>query len=138
MFYLGGRRSASKLLLAQRQNTLDNPAVVESLKAMVQQARALRGDLCRDVDALGPYLHEGWMRKRSLTARISNPVVELAYEKALAAGATGGKLLGAGGSGFLLLYAPADTRQSVAEALSDYEMHPVVVDTAGSTIIYSD
>lgn len=138
MFYLGGTRSASNLLSAQAQSTLNDPQVVESLKAMVNQARSLRGDLCRDVDSLGPYLHEGWMRKRSLSAGISNPVVEGAYELALAAGATGGKLLGAGGSGFLLLYAPGAARDSVSDALRKYEMHPVHVDTAGSTIIYSD
>jgi D-glycero-alpha-D-manno-heptose-7-phosphate kinase len=138
MFYLGGTRSASELLSAQSRSTAENPQVVENLKAMVDQARTLRADLCRDVEVLGPYLHEAWMRKRSLSSGISNPVVEKAYDKALAAGATGGKLLGAGGSGFLLLYAPGSARQAVAEALPEYEMHPVHVDTAGSTIIYSD
>ena len=138
MFYLGGTRSASRLLSVQAQSTIDNPQVVENLKAMVTQARSLRGDLCHDVDVLGPYLHEGWMRKRSLSSGISNPIVEAAYERALAAGATGGKLLGAGGSGFLLLYAPGDARLAVADALTEYEMNPVQVDTAGSTIIYSD
>jgi len=138
MFYLGGTRSASKLLLEQSRSTAESPQVVENLKAMVNQARALRAELCQNVDVLGPYLHEAWVRKRSLSAGISNPVVEQAYERALAAGATGGKLLGAGGSGFLLLYAPGSARDAVAEALATYEMHPVHVDTAGSTIIYSD
>jgi D-glycero-alpha-D-manno-heptose-7-phosphate kinase len=138
MFYLGGTRSASELLTKQSQSTAENPQVVENLKAMVDQARTLRADLCRDVDHLGPYLHEGWMRKRSLSAGISNPVVEAAYDRALAAGATGGKLLGAGGAGFLLLYAPGAARDAVVEALGEYESHPVLVDTAGSTIIYSD
>ena len=138
MFYLGGTRSASELLSKQSQGTIDDPQVVANLKSMVEQARSLRADLCRDVDLLGPYLHEGWLRKRSLSSEISNSVVESAYERALAAGATGGKLLGAGGSGFLLLYAPGDAREAVAEALADYEIHPVHVDTAGSAIIYSD
>jgi len=138
MFYLGGTRSSSKLLSAQSRSTAESLQVVENLKAMVEQARTLRADLCRDVEVLGPYLHEAWMRKRSLSAGISSPVVEEAYNRALAAGATGGKLLGAGGSGFLLLYAPGSTRDAVAEALAEYEMHPVHVDTAGSTIIYSD
>jgi D-glycero-alpha-D-manno-heptose-7-phosphate kinase len=138
MFYLGGTRSASQLLTEQAQNTLNNPQVVESLKAMVQQAQSLRGELCRDVDVLGHYLHEGWLRKRSLSAGITNPTVEDAYEKALSAGATGGKLLGAGGSGFLLLYAPGSAREAVGHALSEFQAHSVLVDTAGSTIIYSD
>ena len=138
MFYLGGTRSASKLLHSQSNNTTNDLQVFENLKAMVGQARSLRADLCHDVDALGSYLHEGWMRKRSLSAGISNPIIEEAYDRALAAGATGGKLLGAGGSGFLLLYAPGDAREAVAESLSDYQPHDVFVDTAGSTIIYSD
>ena len=138
MFYLGGTRSASKLLSTQAQKTSQNPQAIANLKAMVEQARCLRADLCHDVDCLGSYLHEGWMRKRSLSSDITNPVVESAYDRALEAGATGGKLLGAGGSGFLLLYAPGDARKSVAEALPEYEAHPVDVDTAGSTIIYSD
>jgi D-glycero-alpha-D-manno-heptose-7-phosphate kinase len=138
MFYLGGTRSASALLSAQAKNTLEDPQAVANLKAMVDQARSLRADLCRDVDSLGSYLHEGWMRKKSLSAGISNGVVESAYARALEAGATGGKLLGAGGSGFLLVYAPGGARDSVAEALADFQMHGVNVDTAGSSIIYSD
>ena len=138
MFYLGGTRSASELLSAQSRSTAESPQVVENLKAMVEQARTLRADLCRDVEVLGPYLHEAWMRKRSLSSGISSPVVEDAYNRAIAAGATGGKLLGAGGSGFLLLYAPGSAQDAVAEALEEYEMHPVHVDTAGSTIIYID
>lgn len=138
MFYLGGTRSASRLLAAQSHSTIGNPEVLANLKAMVNQAHSLRGDLCRDVDLLGQYLHEGWVRKRALSSAITNPVVDSAYDRALAAGATGGKLLGAGGSGFLLLYAPAGARESVAAALSDFQMHPVFVDSAGSTIIYSD
>lgn len=138
MVYLGGTRSASELLSAQSQNTVENQQVVENLKAMVEQARTLRADLCANVDSLGPYLHEGWMRKRSLSDGISNQVVESAYGRAVAAGATGGKLLGAGGSGFLLLYAPGAARDAVVEELREYEAHPVLVDTAGSTIIYSD
>ena len=78
------------------------------------------------------------MRKRSLSAGISNSKVENAYDRAIAAGATGGKLLGAGGSGFLLLYAPGAAREAVVDALDEYEPHAVLVDTAGSTIIYSD
>lgn len=138
MFYLGGTRSASKLLSAQSRRTAESPQVVENLKAMVEQARTLRADLCRDVEVLGPYLHEAWLRKRSLSLGISNPLVDEVYNKAIDAGATGGKLLGAGGSGFMLLYAPGSARDAVAEALSEYEMRPVQVDTAGSAIIYSD
>jgi D-glycero-alpha-D-manno-heptose-7-phosphate kinase len=137
MFYLGGTRSASQLLTNQAAQVASNPAALENLKAMVEQARNLRRDLCSDVDALGPYLHEGWMRKRSLSPGISNEAIEDAYRRGTEAGATGGKLLGAGGSGFLLFYAPGAT-QEVRRALSEYAAYPVQVDSAGTSIIYSD
>lgn len=138
MFYLGGTRSASGLLSVQAKNTLEDPQVVANLQAMVEQARNLRADLCRDVDSLGSYLHDGWMRKKSLSKGISSGVVDDAYELALEAGATGGKLMGAGGSGFLLIYAPGGAASDVASALGKFEMHAVELDTAGSSIIYSD
>ena len=138
MFYLGRARSASALLKVQAEQVASDGRKIASLKAMVGQARMLRGDLCRDVDALGPYLHEGWMRKRELSAHISNSLIEDAYQRGIDAGATGGKLLGAGGTGFLLFYAPNEGTEKVARALSDFQASPVHVDTAGSTIIYSD
>ena len=138
MFYLGKARSASALLTVQADQVASDPAKTATVKAMVEQARRLRGDLCRDIDALGPYLHEGWMRKRGLSANVSNPLIEDAYQRGLAAGATGGKLLGAGGTGFLLFYVPGGEVEKLTDALSEFQPSAVHVDTAGSTIIYSD
>lgn len=138
MLYLGTVRSASALLSVQSEAVASDIQKTENLKAMAAQARRLRGDLCRDVDNLGPYLHEGWVRKRRLSSGITNPAIESAYERGLAAGATGGKLLGAGGTGFLLFYAPKGAVPAVIEALPEYQASPVLVDSAGSTIIYSD
>jgi D-glycero-alpha-D-manno-heptose-7-phosphate kinase len=108
------------------------------MKAMVQQARHLRAEILSDIDVLGPYLHEGWERKRSLAAGISNPLIDDAYARALAAGATGGKLLGAGSSGFLLTFAPEDARENVRKALSEFKAYDVRMDTVGANIIYAD
>jgi D-glycero-alpha-D-manno-heptose-7-phosphate kinase len=138
MFYLGKARSASALLSIQAQQVASDVAKTANLKAMMEQARSLRGDLCCNVDALGPYLHEGWMRKRELAAHVSNAAIEDAYQKGLAAGATGGKLLGAGGTGFLLFYVPDGDIAKVMKALPEFQASPVQVDTAGTTIIYSD
>lgn len=138
MFYLGGTRSASALLASQSKNSASDAEVIANLRAMVEQAKSLRIDICKDVDVLGPYLHEGWERKRKLTSGISNPLIESAYAAALGAGATGGKLLGAGGSGFLLVYAPPKAREAVVEALKEFQLHAVKLDNAGATIIYSD
>ena len=139
MFYLGGTRSASALLKTQSANTRSDPATSANLKIMAEQARSLRADIMSDVDVLGPYLHEAWERKRTLAAGITNPRIDEVYARARAAGATGGKLLGAGESGFLLTYVPSDKRESVIAALAgDCRPYDVRFDSIGTTIIYSD
>lgn len=138
MFYLGGSRSASEVLRKQGDTLKSNKSAVESMQAMVQQARDLRADIMGNVDVIGPYLHEGWMRKRILSEGITNARVDDAYDRARKAGATGGKLLGAGDSGFLLVYAPDDAMAKVCQALSEYRAYNVRFDPIGTTIIYSD
>jgi D-glycero-alpha-D-manno-heptose-7-phosphate kinase len=138
MFYLGGTRSASALLKNQSHKSATDAQIIDNLKQMTKQTYDLRSAICNDVDVLGSYLHEGWERKRSLSPDISNPVIDDAYRRARAAGATGGKLLGAGGAGFLLVYAPNGARAAVIEALSEYPFHEVSIDTAGASIIYAD
>lgn len=138
MFYLGGTRSASALLASQSTRSASDAAVIANLKAMAQQAEKLRISLLHDIDELGPYLHEGWERKRRLTDGISNPLIENAYATACANGATGGKLLGAGGSGFLLVYAPASRHADITTALSQFQPYSVLMDEQGAAIIYCD
>lgn len=138
MFYLGGSRSASKVLLKQAETLQTSKRAVGSLQAMVRQARGLRAEIMTDVDILGPYLDEAWQRKRNLSDGITNPLIDDAYKRALAAGATGGKLLGAGDAGFLLAYAPDDARARVCDALKEYRAYDVRFDPIGSTIIYAD
>jgi D-glycero-alpha-D-manno-heptose-7-phosphate kinase len=138
MFYLGGTRSASKVLKSQSANMRNNESAIGNMKAMVRQARTLRAEITSDVDVLGPYLHEGWERKRRLAEGISNPLIDKAYATALAAGATGGKLLGAGASGFLLTYTPRAARAAVREALAEFQAYDVRLDAVGATIIYAD
>ena len=80
MFYLGGTRSASNLLSAQSRSTTESPQVMKNLKAMADQAPDASTRFW-DVEVLGPYLHEAWLRKRSLSSGISNPLVEEASTK---------------------------------------------------------
>lgn len=138
MLYLGGTRSASAVLQKQSDAIRGSASVVDNLKAMVQQARDLRRDILTDVDVIGPYLDEGWQRKRTLAQGITNPAVDDAYARARAAGATGGKLLGAGDAGFLLVYAPEGSREDICAALPECRPHAVRLDQIGATIIYSD
>jgi D-glycero-alpha-D-manno-heptose-7-phosphate kinase len=81
-------------------------------------------------------LHETWMLKRSLTASISTSAIDRIYDDARRAGALGGKLLGAGGSGFMVFVVPPEKQPAVREALSNLISVPVRTDFTGSTIIY--
>jgi D-glycero-alpha-D-manno-heptose-7-phosphate kinase len=138
MYYLGGTRSASALLRGQSEELRSNKRAVGTMRAMVRQAHCLRGEIAHDVDVLGAYLHEGWERKRSLSNGISNSFVDDVYALALKAGATGGKLLGAGDSGFLLVYAPDEAGENVRDALGEFRAYDVTLDSIGTSIIYSD
>ncbi len=137
MFYLGGSRSASAVLKKQAETLKNSKSAVDNMKAMVRQARSLRAEIVHDVDVIGPYLHEGWERKRTLAEGITNPLIDDAYARALRAGATGGKLLGAGDAGFLLVYAAGEARSNVCSALSEFRPYEVRLDPIGTTIIYS-
>jgi D-glycero-alpha-D-manno-heptose-7-phosphate kinase len=138
MFYLGGTRSASEILKAQASSLSDDPRVIDDMKAMVRSAQELRREILSNVDVIGPFLHDAWERKRRQASGISNPLVDDAYARVRAAGATGGKLLGAGGSGFLLAYVPEGLGPQVRKALAEYPAYEVRLDTIGTTIIYSD
>ncbi len=103
LLYTGVTRRASPVLRRFRTKFEAKDRQMTRLRDLAYEAReALRGG---DVDALGEMLHEGWMLKKGISGGISNSVIDRAYAAARAAGASGGKILGAGGGGFLLLYA---------------------------------
>ncbi len=89
-----------------------------------------------DLDLFAELLHEGWQLKRSLVSGISNDTVDEWYEKARRAGARGGKLLGAGGGGFLLIMANPSRHEAIRAALGHPQELPVVLDPRGSRIIF--
>ena len=138
MFYLGGTHSASAILKEQSSNVRrEDKARVQ--KQMCVITRQLRDELqSNNVDAMGELLHENWMLKRTLASGISNPLVDDAYERAMGAGATGGKLLGAGGAGFMLFYVPEERQQDVRAALSDLREMEFEMDNSGASILHID
>jgi D-glycero-alpha-D-manno-heptose-7-phosphate kinase len=89
-----------------------------------------------NIGAFGDLLHEAWQAKRSLSPRVSTNEVDELYERARAAGALGGKLTGAGGGGFLLLFVPPEKQPAVIEALQTQLHVPFEFETAGSQIIF--
>jgi len=137
MFYLGSTRSASKILSEQRKNTIDNQQKIESLHKMVNLSKELKVELQNsNIDSMGDILHRGWIYKKELASQISNEKIDYYYDLALKSGATGGKLLGAGGSGFLLFYVPNEEQESVRKALSDLEELSFNFDKEGTRVIY--
>jgi D-glycero-alpha-D-manno-heptose-7-phosphate kinase len=134
LFYLGGTRSADDLL-ARQSSGVRNGTNVEALKAMRALAYRTRDLLAEgDVDGVGHVLHEGWELKRTVAVGISNPDVDRTYAAARAAGALGGKLLGAGGSGFLLVHARPGAQGAVRTALSGLREVPFHFASSGSQI----
>ncbi len=109
MFYTGVGRSASDLLKVQSEEVAADSGKQRTLGKMVEMVYTLRdGITAGDVRMVGDILHENWMMKKSLAGGISNPLIDEAYERACKAGARGGKLLGAGGGGFLVFSAPRE------------------------------
>ncbi|HEX5505870.1 MAG TPA: hypothetical protein VFW96_24850 [Thermomicrobiales bacterium] len=139
LLYTGLTRSADAVLAEQRANTEADAASRERLRALTALARELRDALCRDdAGALGPILDEGWRLKRGLARGVSNDRIDAWYARARAAGAVGGKILGAGGGGFLLLDAPPARHPAILAALPELRHVPFRFAPQGSKIIYVD
>lgn len=137
MIYTGEARSASAILKHQSEamGNTDKRAVQ---RTMVEQAFELRRMLQEgNVDDFGRMLHEGWVLKKMLTDEISNPALDELYRRGLAAGALGGKLLGAGGSGFILFYVPVERQRGFRDSMSRLRELDFKFEDTGSTIVYS-
>lgn len=138
MFYLGGVHSASAILKEQSKNlrTVDKAKVQQK---MCELTRVLKEELQKNnVDAMGELLHENWMLKKSLASGITNPLIDETYELAMKAGALGGKLLGAGGAGFMIFYVKPEKQMDVRAALSHLREMDFEMDNSGASIVHVD
>lgn len=137
LFYLGGTRKADSILAAQEERTGE---CEEHLLGLRDLALDLAIDLARGVDAtaLGACLRAGWEAKQQLAPGIGNGTVQGWLDRALAAGATGGKLLGAGGTGFLLVCCAPECRETVRAALTGLRELAWKVAGEGSKLVYKD
>ncbi|MBI5739879.1 MAG: GHMP kinase [Nitrospirae bacterium] len=135
LFYTNKTRKADKILRKQKQNTENKR---DSLKRMSALVPKLEDFLTQGkFDRLGRLLHENWLLKKTLVNTVSNPVIDAMYEKAMTTGALGGKLCGAGGGGFLLLYVPKNKQDAVRSSLKEYRELPFMLDSFGSRIIFN-
>ena len=133
LFYTGVTRSANSILAEQTANIKATRGQLDLLRDLAGLAAdRLR---CGDVDAVGEAMRKGWEAKRQLAAGISNPQIEMAIERALEAGASGAKLTGAGGGGFLLVICPVERQRAVRESLAGMQEFPVGLDRLGSRVI---
>lgn len=134
LFYTGITRSADGVLSEQKKNTASK---LDNLNYMKRQADEMHKELVETgFNAhFGEALHRGWMKKQELAGGITNSTISALYEKALLAGAVGGKLLGAGGGGFLLFYCDEQNQAAVRNALGlrQIDFRP---DLYGSRVIY--
>lgn len=134
LFYTGRQRSADAVLRDQKQ-AIEDGAAVQRLAKMRDLAFELRDRLSSgDVDSVGAMLSANWELKRAVVAGVTNDDVDRWYELALAAGATGAKLLGAGAGGFFLAFAPPDAHDRVRRALSDLREVPLRFAARGTHI----
>jgi D-glycero-alpha-D-manno-heptose-7-phosphate kinase len=134
LFYTGRTRKASSILNEQRSKTKERLHVLDE---MVELSRKLRDSLSADdLTEFGGLLHRGWVLKKQLASGISDAELDGIYERARKAGAGGGKILGAGGGGFLLLYCERKRQERVMKALSPLRYTPFAFEPQGSKIIY--
>lgn len=136
LVFIGGKHSANQILSNQSKAIKDDQKFLTQ-KRMVVLADELRESIQKDaIDDFGAILDEGWKLKRSLVNGITSPWIDEIYEKGLRAGAIGGKLLGAGGAGFILFYCPQNNQESFKRAMDEFKIMPVGFDNFGSQVIY--
>jgi D-glycero-alpha-D-manno-heptose-7-phosphate kinase len=138
LFFTGSQRDARALLSHQVAAIENDAAVVSRMQHMVDLAYEMRDLLLAgDLDAFGRALHRGWELKRGISAQISTSTIDELYGRALAAGALGGKLAGAGGGGFLLLYCPTPARARVRQSLNALQSVEFRFDWVGARIAFA-
>jgi D-glycero-alpha-D-manno-heptose-7-phosphate kinase len=139
LFYTGENHSAGDILEEQIANISNDEDKFNNLVQMTELTKEMHSALIdEDLSTFGDILRKGWALKKQLASKISLAAVDRYYEKALNSGARGGKLLGAGGGGFLLFYCESDKQMYLREALSDLIELPFSFEGGGTKVIYVD
>lgn len=135
LFFTGISRQADSILSEQKSNIKDRLIELREIKHMAYQARTYLE--AENFDALGELMHQSWELKKRLAGAVSNQRINEMYEAARRAGAIGGKIAGAGGGGFLLLYVPYERQHKVRAALKDLQELPFRLEADGTKIIFN-
>lgn len=135
LFYTNRTRSASSILSEQKEQTHDNLQILKQIKQHAIEAR--KHLMNNSFDAIGYLMRETWECKKHLASKISDPEIDELYERAIVSGALGGKISGAGGGGFLLIYCPLEKQRNLREVLSCLRELPFALERYGSRIIFN-
>jgi len=135
LFYTGRKRDSSTILLEQKENINNFFDTLNAMKGLVPKLKKALYE--GELDEFGRLLHLGWEYKKSLASKITNSYIDKLYEKALKAGALGGKIAGAGGGGFLLLYCPYENQDNLRNALKNLQELKFGFERDGSKIIFN-
>ncbi len=136
LFYTGNPRDSRTIFAEQKKTTRNKREIYDSLIEATNRAMDYLSD--GDLDKWGELLNETWLTKKKFASGVSNPLVDDMYDRAMKSGALGGKILGAGGGGFMLLYVPSSKQDDVRKALHEFREIEFAMDMQGSRIIFSD
>lgn len=136
LFFTGFSRYSADIQTETQKRIGDNIKCLLEMKDMVDEAEKILIDRHKDLDEFGKLLDKTWKLKRQIGSSISTSIIDADYEAAIKAGAIGGKLLGAGGGGFLLFYVPEDRKKQVEAALDRLMFVPFEFENTGTEIIY--
>ena len=135
LVFTGTSRTSADVASTIVENLGDRAAEMRGLQDMVDRAVGVLSSASTDLVEFGRLLDEGWRLKRRLSTRVTNKAIDSLYETALGAGAIGGKLLGAGGGGFMLLFVRPEDRERVRDALGDLIVVPFKFETSGCRVV---
>lgn len=135
LFFTGFSRFSSEIAISQEKATADKKRELLEMKGLVDEAEKILVSKT-DLNEFGKLLDYTWQLKRNITNKISNTDIDNLYRRGIDAGAIGGKLLGAGGGGFMLFYVEKDKQMAVREAMKDLLYVPFKFENRGTTVIY--
>lgn len=135
LFFTGISRNAPEIAKSKIDNFKNRVSELKTMDEMVTEGQSILLSPTTPIAKFGALLHESWMFKRKLSDKVSNPTVDQVYETARKNGAIGGKILGAGGGGFFLIFAQPDFQPQIREALKDLVYVPIRFESGGSQVV---
>ena len=135
LFFTGFSRLADEIAKSQIDNMQNKELELHQMGQMVDESISILSNPDSDIKNFGQLLHESWQIKRSLSAKITTPAIDAIYQDAIKAGAIGGKILGAGGGGFMLLFVQPEKQQKVRDQLNHLVNVPFKFESTGSRVV---